>query len=276
MPGFGLATTVADTVMAAMGMDPGGEDDDAKTMVRAYVQEGPYRGAVNYFTGVNISSRVGLSELIYRDSMMDRDWPLLFRMAEQLGGPVIGIALNTERGLNQILEGAADGDTEKLRRGIETISPAAIKNMQKAARFAREGGAYTMDGKPIVQDLAAGHLVAQFFGFSPASYSATMEANSKVMRRQAAVLRKRRQIYNIYARASFDGDVEGIQNVANKIVEYNQRYPQYPILQDNIDKSIRGRIRQRAGAYNGLTLNPRLRNMLVEHAERYGDPTIFD
>ena len=276
MPGFGLATTVADTVMAAMGMDPGGEDDDAKTMVRAYVQEGPYRGAVNYFTGVNISSRVGLSELIYRDSMMDRDWPLLFRMAEQLGGPVIGIALNTERGLNQILEGAADGDTEKLRRGIETISPAAIKNMQKAARFARDGGAYTMDGKPIVQDLADGHLVAQFFGFSPASYSATMEANSKVMRRQAAVLRKRRQIYNMYARAYFDGDVEGIQNVANKIVEYNQRYPQYPILQDNIDKSIRGRIRQRAGAYNGLTLNPRLRNMLVEQAERYGDPTIFD
>ena len=276
MPGFGLATTVADTIMAAMGMDPGGEDDDAKTMVRAYVQEGPYRGAVNYFTGVNISSRVGLSELIYRDSMMDRDWPLLFRMAEQLGGPVIGIALNTERGLNQILEGAADGDTEKLRRGIETISPAAIKNMQKAARFAREGGAYTMDGKPIVQDLADGHLIAQFFGFSPASYSATMEANSKVMRRQAAVLRKRRQIYNMYARAYFDGDIEGMQRTAQRIAEYNQRYPGYPILQDNIDKSIRGRIRQRAGAYNGLTLNPRLKNMLVEQAERYGDPTIFD
>ena len=276
MPGFGLATTVADTIMASMGMDPGGEDDDAKTMVRAYVQEGPYRGAVNYFTGVNISSRVGLSELIYRDSMIDRDWPILFRMAEQLGGPVIGIALNTERGLNQILEGAADGDTEKLRRGIETISPAAIKNMQKAARFAREGGAYTMDGKPIVQDLADGHLVAQFFGFSPASYSATMEANSKVMRRQAAVLRKRRQIYNMYARAYFDGDIEGMQRAAQRIAEYNQRYPGYPILQDNIDKSIRSRIRQRAGAYNGLTLNPRLKNMLVEQAERYGDPTIFN
>lgn len=276
MPGFGLATTAIDTVMAAMGMDPGGEDDDAKTMVRAYIGDGPYRGAVNYFTGVNISSRVGLSELIYRDSMMDRDWPLLFRMAEQLGGPVIGIALNTERGLNQILEGAADGDTEKLRRGIETISPAAIKNMQKAARFAREGGAYTMDGKPIVQDIADGHLVAQFFGFSPAAYSAQMATNSQTMRQQKAILRKRRQIYNMYARAYFDGDVEGLQRTAQKIIEYNQRYPQYPILQDNLDKSIRGRIRQRAGAYNGLTLNPRLRNMLAEQAERYGDPTIFD
>ena len=276
MPGFGLATTVIDTVMAAMGMDPGGEDDDAKTMARAYLHEGVYKGGVNYFTGVNIASRVGLSELIYRDSMMDRDWPLLFRMAEQLGGPVIGIALNTERGLNQILEGAANGDTEKLRRGIETISPAAIKNMQKAARFAQEGGAYTMDGKPIVQDIADGHLVAQFFGFSPAAYSAQMATNSQTMRLQKAILRKRRQIYNMYARAYFDGDMEGMQRTAQKIVEYNQRYPQYPILQDNLDKSIRGRIRQRAGAYNGLTLNPRLRNMLVEQAERYGDPTIFD
>ena len=276
MPGFGLATTVIDTVMAAMGMDPGGEDDDAKTMARAYLHEGVYRGGVNYFTGVNISSRVGLSELIYRDSMIDRDWPLLFRMTEQLGGPVIGIALNTERGLNQILEGAANGDTEKLRRGIETISPAAIKNMQKAARFAQEGGAYTMDGKPIVQDIADGHLVAQFFGFSPASYSAQMATNSQTKRLEKAILRRRRQIYNMYARAYFDGDVSGLQNVADKIVEYNQRYPQYPILQDNLDKSIRGRIRQRAGAYNGLTLNPRLKNMLVEQAERYGDPTIFD
>ena len=276
MPGFGLVTTAIDTAMAAMGMDPGGEDDDAKTMVRAYIKEGPYRGAVNYFTGVNISSRVGLSELIYRDSMMDRDWPLLFRAAEQLGGPVIGIALNTERGLNQILEGAADGDMNKLRRGIETISPAAIKNMQKAARFAQDGGAYTMDGKPIVQDIADGHLVAQFLGFSPASYSATMEANSKVMRRQAAVLRKRRQVYNMYARAYFDGDASGLQRAAKRIAEYNQRYPGYPILQDNLEKSIRGRIRQRTGAYNGLTLNPRLRNILIEQAERYGDPTIFD
>ena len=80
----------------------------------------------------------------------------------------------------------------------------------------------------------------------------------------------------MYARAYFDGDMEGMQRTAQKIVEYNQRYPQYPILQDNLDKSIRGRVRQRSGAYNGLTLNPRLKNILVEQAERYGDPTIFD
>lgn len=276
MPGFGLATTAIDMAMAAMGMDPGGEDDDAKTMVRAYLGDGPYRGAVNYFTGVNISSRVGLSELIYRDSMMDRDWPILFRAVEQLGGPVIGIALNTERGLNQILEGAADGDMNKLRRGIETISPAAIKNMQKAARFAQDGGAYTMDGKPIVADIADGHLVAQFFGFSPSSYSAQMATNSQTMRLQKAILRKRRQIYNMYARAYFDGDVSGLQRAGERIAEYNQRYPGYPILQDNLEKSIRGRLRQRTGAYNGLTLNPRLKNILVEQAERYGDPTIFN
>ena len=276
MPGFGLATTVIDTVMAAMGMDPGGEDDDAKTMARAYLHDGVYRGGVNYFTGVNISSRVGLSELIYRDSMMDRDWPLLFRAIEQLGGPVVGITLNTGRGATQILEGAADGDMNKLRRGIETISPAAIKNMQKAARFAQDGGAYTMDGKPIVADIADGHLVAQFFGFSPSAYSAQMATNSQTMRLQKAILRKRRSIYNMYARAYFDGDVSGLQRAGERIAEYNQRYPGYPILQDNLEKSIRGRIRQRTGAYNGLTLNPRLKNILVEQAERYGDPTIFN
>ena len=103
-----------------------------------------------------------------------------------------------------------------------------------------------------------------------------MATNAQTKRQEKAILRRRRSIYNMYARAYFDGDVSGLQNVANKIVEYNQRYPQYPILQDNLDKSIRGRIRQRTGAFHGLTLNPRLRDLLIEQAERYGDPTIFD
>ena len=80
----------------------------------------------------------------------------------------------------------------------------------------------------------------------------------------------------MYARAYFDGDVSGLQRAGERIAEYNQRYPGYPILQDNLEKSIRGRLRQRTGAYNGLTLNPRLKNILVEQAERYGDPTIFN
>ena len=52
-------------------------------MVRAYLGEPYYKGLINYFTGVNVASRIGLSELIYRESVMDRDYPLPFQVLEQ-------------------------------------------------------------------------------------------------------------------------------------------------------------------------------------------------
>ena len=75
-----MVTTAMDVAMKSLGMDPGGEDDDAKTMVRAYLGEPYYKGLINYFTGVNVASRIGLSELIYRESVMDRDYPLPFQI----------------------------------------------------------------------------------------------------------------------------------------------------------------------------------------------------
>ena len=56
MPGFGMVTTAMDVAMKSLGMDPGGEDDDAKTMVRAYLGGPYYKGLINYFTGVNVTS----------------------------------------------------------------------------------------------------------------------------------------------------------------------------------------------------------------------------
>ena len=115
--------------------------------------------------------------MIYRESVIDRDYPLPFQVLEQFGGPLVGITLNSTRGLGQIHTGIDEGDMTQFSRGLETISPATIKNMQKAARFYREGGAYTMDGKPIVKDFSTGHLMGQFFGFSPTRYSVQMENN---------------------------------------------------------------------------------------------------
>ena len=44
--------------------------DDADTIVRTYLGEGPFRGALNYVTGINFASRVGLGELLFRDTFI--------------------------------------------------------------------------------------------------------------------------------------------------------------------------------------------------------------
>lgn len=272
MPGFGMVTTAMDVAMRSLGMDPGGEDDDAKTMVRAYLGEPYYKGLINYFTGVNVASRIGLSELIYRESVIDRDYPLPFQVLEQFGGPLVGITLNSTRGLGQIHTGIVEGDMTQFSRGLETISPATIKNMQKAARFYREGGAYTMDGKPIVKDFSTGHLMGQFFGFSPTRYSVQMENNRLIKRKDKAQRKRRQGVYDMFARAYYDGDSDGMRRAIQRMTEYNRLYPQTPILLNNLMQSIRRRNKNRSTAYHGLTLNPKHRASLIREAERFGDP----
>jgi len=272
MPLFGAITTAMDVAMESLGMDPGGEDDDAKTMVRAYLGEPYYKGLINYFTGVNVASRIGLSELIYRESVMDRDYPLPFQILEQFGGPLVGITLNSFRGAGQLHTGIVEGDMTQFSRGLETLSPAAIKNMQKAARFYGEGGAYTMDGKPIVKDFSSGHLMGQFFGFSPTRYSAQMENNRLIKRKEKGQKRRRQGVYNMFARAYYDGDSDGMRRAIQRMSEYNRLYPQTPILLNNLMQSIRRRSKNRSMAYHGLTLNPKHRSSLIREAERFGDP----
>ena len=280
VPGFGLGTMALNIAMTVAGYDPGGEDDDAKTMARAYLGDGPYKGAVNYYTGVNIASRIGLGELLYRDTMIDRDWPLLFSLGEQLGGPVVGIILNTDRGLKQMGEAFGKGDGDAFYRGVETIMPAAMKNAMRAMRFSPmyEDGAYTRDGKPILQDIHPLHIAGQFFGFTPTAYSAQMETNARAMKLQKSIVDRRGKLYDMFSRAYFDGDADGQQYALEQIAEYNEDYPEYPILADNLMKSLRGRIKNRATSFHGTTLNPRLKSRIIADAQRYGDPTtsMFD
>ena len=115
-----------------------------------------------------------------------------------------------------------------------------IKNMQKAARFYREGGAYTMDGKPIVKDFSTGHLMGQFFGFSPTRYSVQMENNRLIKRREKAQQRRRQGVYDMFARAYYDGDSDGMRRAIQRMTEYNRLYPQTPILLNNLMQSMVG------------------------------------
>ena len=272
LPLFGAITTAIDTAMALMGLDPGGEDDDAKTMTRAYVGDGPYKGAINYFFGVNVASRIGLNELLFRDALMDRDWPVLFQLLEQLGGPIVGTYLNVERGGKQIFQGVSEGDATLFWRGIETMSPAALKNMQKGVRYGLEGGVYNLDGESIVQDLSPAHLAGQFVGFSPTTYAVAMENNRLIKRKDKARDRRKQQAYRMFARAYFDGDADGIKRAAKRIVEFNKRYPESPILMDNLKKSLRMRMKRKSTAYNGINVNPKFRSRLIAEADRFGDP----
>ena len=66
MPLYGMASLIFDT----FADDEDDPMDDADTIVRTYLGEGPFRGALNYVTGINFASRVGLGELLFRDTFI--------------------------------------------------------------------------------------------------------------------------------------------------------------------------------------------------------------
>ena len=90
--------------------------DDFDTIVRTNLTEGPYKGLLNYATGLNFAGRIGLSELLFRDTFVRQDNPFLYRQLEIFGGPLVGIFSQTERGLKLFNEG-------EFQRGFESMAP---------------------------------------------------------------------------------------------------------------------------------------------------------
>ncbi len=94
MPLYGVVSLILDMIFD----DDDEPLDDVDTIVRTYLGEGPFRGGLNYVTGVNFAGRVGLGELLFRDTFIRSDNPLLYQALEYGGGPLVCIVAQIERG----------------------------------------------------------------------------------------------------------------------------------------------------------------------------------
>ena len=240
------------------------EGDDFDSIVRMYLGEGPYRGGLNYFTGVNFATRVGLGEFLFRDTLVKSDMPLLYQYIETVGGPLVGVYLNAERGFERFGQG-------EFYRGFEALAPAAIKNGMKALRYYDDKGIENIAGDKIIADLHPAHVALQAFGFSPAAYTRTLELNADAKGAERGVVTRRSNLLRQYFRAYFDGDQKEVNKIARQMQKYNQDHPQYPITTDTLTRSRKKRLSDKAKKYRGLTYNSRLRDRYVNYLEEYGD-----
>lgn len=227
------------------------EEEDFQTLTRMYMGDGIYRGLVNHLTGINVATRIGLSDLLFRDNLVEKDQSALWTLVEQVGGPVVGTILNVERGISLWNEG-------EYWRGFENMVPAALRAPIRAFRFETQG-AETMDGKPIVEDFSPVEIAAQALGFNPASYQNQLEDNAKKKKFERAVLERRKKLLDNYFYAYFNGDTDTMQDVIEDIYEFSQEYPELKIDGETLRDSQRQRTRSRQNAYHGLTLNDALR-----------------
>ena len=256
VPMFGVAAMV-------YNIFKGDDDDDMDTAARKWMGELYYSGLGNAVFGVEIANRVGLSDLLFRDTTTKPSDSVMLSLMEQAGGPVLGVASRMERGLKLINEGYTE-------RGIEQMLPSAMGNMLKAMRFGTEG-ANTLRGDPITGDLGYWNTFAQFFGFAPAEYTRQLEINSSLKNIERKTMEDRTKLLRNFYIATRNGDGQERAEVLKKMLDFNKKHPTAAITPDTIDNSMAQHMRTTSEMYHGITINKSLRPELMRNIREYDD-----
>jgi len=241
------------------------DEEDLESIVRKGIGELPFKGLLNYTTGLEIASRMGLSDLIMRDVINENEKTLPVRLLEAFGGPVYGTFTKWERAAELMKEGHYD-------RAIEAALPSALGNMFKSFRYANEG-ANTLRGDPITGDINTWNVAAQFFGFAPAEYVRQLEINALVKGIDKAVTEEKTKQLKRYYVASRMGDTEGREEAKEALQELRQKYPKlFPEgIEQSIQRSMAQHMRTTKEMYHGVTLSKAMRGELIDLASEYED-----
>jgi hypothetical protein len=232
------------------------DEDDLETLTRKWMGETAYSGALNGITNLDIASRIGLSDLIFRDQKAPESQTVLLTAMEMMGGPVYGVGKKFERGLTLIGDG-------NIGRGIEQILPSAFGNLGKSFRYATEG-ATTLRGDAITSDINAWNIGAQIFGFAPADYNRQQEINAFAKGFERTVVKEQKKLLLNYYMAARVGDNAEMQELSERMADFNKRHPSIAITADTLQKSMRGHAQAAAEKYHGVTFNKRLRPEIMQ------------
>lgn len=254
VPMYGVAAFVYD-------MFKEDDEDDFRSATRKMLGEGWYKGMINDFTGMDVASRVGLSDLLFRDSTISKDTDPMLALMQTMGGPVFGVAQKMVRGVNDVQEG-------NVMRGIEQILPSAFGNMLKAYRFGTEG-ALTRRGDPIMQEFTPQSVVAQALGFSSADYTKVQETVGKEKEKERSRLDARAKLTTKYYVALREGDYAEVQDIIEKMKEYNAKNPKLAITAEYLRRSMSDRARVSSEMIGGVSFNKRLLGEVRESLAEY-------
>ena len=240
------------------------DDEDFGTVVRASTNELAYKGLVNYMTNLDIASRTGLGDLIFRDNKMSSgSASMADTVAELLGGPVYGIATKIKRGSDMIRDG-------EVERGIETMLPSGVGNVMRGIRIGTEG-ANTLRGDPITGDVNAWNAFAQMFGFAPADYTKQLEINARVKGIDKSVNEQKTKLLRQYYTAQRTYDIDGMQDMREKLDKLYSKHPGLGNVSESISRSMAQHERTTQKMYHGITISPKLRSEMDELARDLED-----
>jgi hypothetical protein len=238
------------------------EEDDADTILRKHISEMGFKGPLSTLTGVDVSSRIKLNDLIFQENRFMRDPSLEENIGYYLGGP----ALSTGK---RLMRSIKDFSEAEYYRAAESAAPAGLGNVLQAGRYFRDNGVKTRGGQFIYENIGAGEIASKAFGFAPLEYSfrtAQSAAESKISN---AVTKRRSKLNKLYFRALQDRDLSTARDVYEDIKEFNKRHPTAAISEDTIRRSIKSQLDKIATMHNGVPVNQMMQLALEKSRLEY-------
>jgi hypothetical protein len=261
VPIYGLFNIAASMFMGIFGDDD--EPFDLDEWVLSTFGNEIFRGPIGAATNLNIGTRTGFGDLLWRpDEKRLADIGLLNYAMEQAAGPAFGVAANIIKGATL----AYEGDWQK---GLETGLPSGLKSLMRGYRFATEG-VVNSKGFKIVDDPNAYDVMMSAIGFSPNDLNDAYARVSIMKKIERRVQEQRNGLLDTLWAAREAGDYSGIRDVQKEIDEYNKSKfgRNYQITPETKEKSYDMRkARQREAERTfGTTLNPKLREAARQEA----------
>jgi hypothetical protein len=259
VPLYGLVSTIADAFL-------GEDEEDADSLTRKYLGEGLYKGFLTEISGLDISSRIGLTGLLIRENRYNTDASAEETLVANLGGPAWSTVTQAGRGVSEFYSAMTGGEGDMVR-GIENMVPAAFRNFIKAGRYIYDGGDIETRRKDIITgDLGSSDLLGQALGFTPTKATLAQDLNQLTVRISNAVVEKRSRLSKLYYIAMRVGDMEGAREAMEDIRAFNkdiaQRFPEAVIDEEFIKDSLKSHERTSKEMSSGVTLNPVVREEL--------------
>ena len=240
-------------------------EEDADIVVRRYLDnEMLYKGVLSEVSGLDVSQRVKLTDLLFEADRFNSDPSPEEEFAHLFGGPAWSVYSRGRKGIDKLAEG-------DVLRGIEDLLPGAVRNATQALiRYPLEGGIRTRRGDPIYDDITTGDMLTKLLGFPPTEYTRRAEETSAAKNLERSLAARRAKLLKKYYIAGRFGDREGQRDALREMNEFNK----LPILRtdrslritpNTIDRSRARHETTSAEVHNGVLLSPNFKR-LVEGA----------
>ena len=216
------------------------------------------QGPLNAFTGLDISSRVSVSNVLTPPEVKAARTPRegVLNYAQLYGGANLQAVLSIADGVDLLIKG-------EHYRGAEKLMPwAAVRNKMTAARQKMEGEKGLKLGDDVVEAelFYTGELVGQAVGLRPVLLSDVTAANRKAHEVVMKVAAKRQSILDSLDRADRKGDDKAYLAALEDQEKFNAKtsleFPRMKISEEDRYNFIKGRNEARRTSFGGFQYTP--------------------